>query len=55
MKHLFLHPFVSSPSAGLPPLRINFAYGEDETPIGRASLLGLSSSLEANGRGKCLV
>ncbi len=43
------YPFVSSPSAGLQPLRINLANSQDETPIRRALLHSLSSSLEANG------
>ena len=52
---LYCLPCASSPSAGLQPLRINLAKGQDETPIGRARLNGLSTGLEANGRGKCSV
>ena len=49
------NPFVSSPSAGLQPLRMNLAEGQDETPIGRTRLHGLSTGLEANGWGSCTV
>ena len=40
MTHHLQNPFVSS---------------EDETSISRARLNGLSTGLEANGRGKCSV
>lgn len=47
-------PFVSCPSAGLPPLRMNLAKGQVETPISRAELRGISNpehveGLDANG------
>ncbi len=43
------NPFVSSPSAGLQPLRINLAKGQDETPIRPAQPHGISTKLDANG------
>jgi hypothetical protein len=48
-------PFVSSPSAGLQPLRINLAEGQVETPGRRALRLGISTGLDANGIWGCLL
>jgi deoxyribodipyrimidine photo-lyase len=45
------NPFVSSPSAGLQPLRINLANSQVETYSSSAQRIGLSTSLEANGKG----
>ena len=44
-------PFVSSPSAGLQPLRTGLAFGQVEMPRGRTRTMGVFTEFETNWDG----